>query len=446
MFPFLLVLILGLNYSLTGGVPHPPGYPLYLLFARLFQWLPLGPLAFRTNLLSGVCTVLACILLYKFLQKRLEGRPYAIWISFLSALAFGLAPQVWSQAVITEVYALHNLLIVLILLSLYADRFPAGDLGRGVLFGLAAGNHLTILFLLPLLLLNYGGSNSLLGSWPVILRRAAGLLGGLIIYLSLPLRAALGSPVNWYNPVTPENFANLITAGVYRSYLFSLSAADTVLRVRNMAGLLLHQYTIAGVLLGLYGLFSRPPRTILIISSWMFIIFSLFAIAYGSYDSNIYLMPAYLAFVLWIAFGLEDLVEGFPSKAFQYRWIMLLVLFCGVLLRIPSYFQDVNASDDFRAETFGRQFVRTVPVNAIVFAREDREVFGLWYFRDALGQRADVIVIAGGLLQFDWYLNTLAQTYPDLVIPRWSRVSFLDLVSANPERPLCIIDESGTCK
>ena len=117
----------------TGGVAHPPGYPLYLLLARLFQLIPIGTLAFRTNLLSLICTQLACVLLYKFLGKRLEAHQHANWIAFLCALAFGLSPQVWSQAVITEVYALHSLLIILILLALYTNTYPAGDFGRGVL-------------------------------------------------------------------------------------------------------------------------------------------------------------------------------------------------------------------------------------------------------------------------------------------------------------------------
>lgn len=74
MFPVFLVLILCLCYSLsiapgltwvqysadggdlisaaaTSGVPHPSGYPLYLILARGFQLLPVGELAFRTNLL-----------------------------------------------------------------------------------------------------------------------------------------------------------------------------------------------------------------------------------------------------------------------------------------------------------------------------------------------------------------------------------------------------------
>lgn len=33
----------------TGGVAHPTGYPLYLLLARLFQFVPLGSLADRKS-------------------------------------------------------------------------------------------------------------------------------------------------------------------------------------------------------------------------------------------------------------------------------------------------------------------------------------------------------------------------------------------------------------
>ena len=46
----------------TGGVAHPTGYPLYLILARLFQFLPLGPLAFRTNLMSVLVSALAAVL------------------------------------------------------------------------------------------------------------------------------------------------------------------------------------------------------------------------------------------------------------------------------------------------------------------------------------------------------------------------------------------------
>jgi hypothetical protein len=46
--------------ALTGGVPHPPGYPLFAMLARLFAALPLGHSpAWRVNLLSATSTAAA---------------------------------------------------------------------------------------------------------------------------------------------------------------------------------------------------------------------------------------------------------------------------------------------------------------------------------------------------------------------------------------------------
>src|SRR4051812_43036105 len=36
------------------GVPHPTGYPLYILLGKLFTMLPVGDVAYRVNLSSAV--------------------------------------------------------------------------------------------------------------------------------------------------------------------------------------------------------------------------------------------------------------------------------------------------------------------------------------------------------------------------------------------------------
>ena len=53
----------------TGGVPHPTGYPVYLLLARAFQFLPIGSLAFRTNLLSALAAATASLLVYGLVRR-----------------------------------------------------------------------------------------------------------------------------------------------------------------------------------------------------------------------------------------------------------------------------------------------------------------------------------------------------------------------------------------
>src|SRR5688572_250551 len=83
----------------TGGIAHPTGYPLYLLLARLFQLLPVGTLAFRTNLMSAVVTALAAGLVYLIVSAYVsKTKSLPSWPAGLGAgFAFGLAPLVWSQ-------------------------------------------------------------------------------------------------------------------------------------------------------------------------------------------------------------------------------------------------------------------------------------------------------------------------------------------------------------
>src|ERR1043166_4632231 len=47
----------------TLGVAHPPGFPLYVLLAHLFTWLPIGSVAFRVNFASAFFAALAAAML-----------------------------------------------------------------------------------------------------------------------------------------------------------------------------------------------------------------------------------------------------------------------------------------------------------------------------------------------------------------------------------------------
>ena len=53
----------------TGGIPHPTGYPSYILFSRAFFWLPVGSVAYRGNLFSIFCTLLSAVVLIFIIQR-----------------------------------------------------------------------------------------------------------------------------------------------------------------------------------------------------------------------------------------------------------------------------------------------------------------------------------------------------------------------------------------
>lgn len=416
----------------TGGVAHPSGYPLYLLLAGTFQQLSIGTLAFRTNLLSAICTILAGLALQTFLVRQ----KISPTVSFIAGLAFGLAPAIWGQAVITEVYALQSLLLILFLWGVLDENFPGGEWTRGLLFGLAACNHITTLLLFPLLLLGTASQFGCARPSDLARRFFVSITLLALMYSILWLRATNFPKVNWGNPTSIENLWWLASGRLYATYPFDLSLAEILLRLRTAGGLLLEQFTVVGVLLGIYGIFSGLPRRSLWVSLWVFGSSTSFAVLYGSYDSQVYLIPAYLVFCVWLAYGIQDILQNIPPKLALFSVTVLVV---GLILRIPATIPTVDASHDSRAEQFGATFIANTPQNAIIFANDDEPVFALWYFHYALGKRPDVTVIAEALLPYQWYVETLAHTYPTLKIS----TSQLEIIHNNPNRPICEISSAN---
>ncbi len=98
---------------LTHGIPHPTGYPTYMLLGQVFLLFPWSTPYFKVALLSAIATACAAGLLFLWVSRHLTNdRKSGLWVGIAAALAWGTAPLVFSQAVIVEVYALQSLLIL----------------------------------------------------------------------------------------------------------------------------------------------------------------------------------------------------------------------------------------------------------------------------------------------------------------------------------------------
>jgi hypothetical protein len=485
----------------TGGVPHPTGYPVYLLLARLFQFLPIGSLAFRTNLMSALAAAAASLMVYGLVTRSLPSRNRLAGL--VAAYAFGLSPLLWSQAVITEVYALHAFFVALIL---YWSVFPPSsnesksDLALGLTFGLALGNHLTTILLLPVLLTSTltRQSDSHFGSdchfdARSLSRRLMGLGVGLLTYLILPLRALSHPPVNWGNPVTLKNFGWLVSARLYQDEVFALTLPSLWERIQSAAALLLDQFGMVGLIVSLVGLvFFFRPSPFYRNTIWIAAVFSIFAIGYATYDSFLYFIPPALCFAVWIGIGVDGLMAFVNSRVLPSlrggwfsrrsnpqiarrdcfaksarndglsglfessddlqkmiaRHVSKLGLAAGLAFLLYLFFLAgghwplVDASRDARAEQFGEMVMTQMPADTLVFVSGDQAIFSLWYFHYALHQRTDLAVIAADLLAFDWYQETLKAAYPSLVVP--GPFPFPEtILFANPGRPVCYVEYDG---
>jgi len=156
----------------TMSVPHPPGAPLFLLFARIFSMIPFSAdIAYRVNLLSVVTSAATIILLYYsiiLLIQRFRGKAetfkdqFVVYFSaFLGAMAFAFSDSQWFNAVETEVYAFSTLLTALtvwLVLKWDAEDIKGKHGEKYLLFlfytlGIAVGMHLLNILAIPFIVL-----------------------------------------------------------------------------------------------------------------------------------------------------------------------------------------------------------------------------------------------------------------------------------------------------
>jgi hypothetical protein len=421
----------------TGGVPHPGGYPLYLSLARPFQLLPFGSLAFRTNLFSALCTLAACLLLYYLLLRVLRGGEFSKPIALFSALLYGTLPMVWGQALVTEVYALHQLMVMLCLYLLLLDENPPPAWTLGLVFGLSASNHLTSFLLLPLLFL--GSEQKLFSTPKTISLRLIGFVIGLSLYLLLPLRAAQNPPINWGDASTLNGFLWLVSGSAYKTYLFTLSFQELFSHLRFFAGVFLTQFTIFGLLLVFYGAFSQTQRRLVLITAWVFLSFTLFSLGYASSDSQVNLFPVLICMTIWLSLGAQDILRSgfFTNRYLKNGALFLLCLF--LVIRVVQIFPQVNLSNEHAAEDYIASVKQKAPANSILFVTGDGQLFSLWYMQYGIHERNDLIVVSEGLAQFAWYRKQLRSLYGAIQWPPENAFQPIEVITLNQERTICFI-------
>src|SRR6266571_1575838 len=61
-----------LTATASLGSAHSPGYPLFLMYAKPFTWIPLGNIAFRINMATAFSSSLACLAVYMLTLKLLK--------------------------------------------------------------------------------------------------------------------------------------------------------------------------------------------------------------------------------------------------------------------------------------------------------------------------------------------------------------------------------------
>jgi len=415
--------------AITNGVPHPSGYPLYILLLQgwlaLWGWLsPNSSIAWQGNLLSalfGAFSAGVTVAVVAHLLNVPSHKPKLFWAGLLGFL-WAISPLLWEQAVITEVYTLHALLITLLGWTLFNRRGEAKFLIPVIALGLA--NHLTFALLLPAAfyyLLAFGPEKKLRSS-AFIHVLTPFIIGGLIsllFYLRIPLAATNGSPINWGYADSWSGFWWLISGQAYQSYLFDVPNTELMLRVAAWAAILTEQFTLIGLglaLLGLYHLDSQHPHLRNFGLLWVFPI-SFYALVYYTNDSKVYLLAPAWILLIWLVWSLPQIIQqAYSYLGKQTHKVLMIITLIGIVITCFWRLPDISLRNDQEAQQFIDDAVAVIEPSSIVITQADAETFALWYGAWASGelleQMPDSVLINYPLYaRFDWYRRSMAEYY-----------------------------------
>ena len=376
------------------GIEHPPGYPLFTWIAHLFSMLPFGSVAYRIHLASALFGALtgamAWLCAHSLTRRALP--------AYIAALALGLSPVFWSQAIIAEVYTL-NTFFFLFLLYLALRGEPRLLPWMALLFGLSLSNHW------PLMLLAAPAFAVLL--WPMraeLARRApllAGLVAlGLLPYLWLIVRSLMPIPVNFLGPLESlREVWYFVSRAGYADVDHSPSAGwlDRVKFFRFFGAQLLLQFAVLGTLLAAAGfvmqwrLLGRRMAAFMTIAFLMpsAVLILLLGFDYSSLSAHVfhvYPLPAYAVAALWAALGFDWVVARYALRP------PVAALAAGALLAI--IFAVGARTNIFVDHEWGARYARTVlgliPKNAVVLVRDEADLGPIGYFHMVEDQRPDI--------------------------------------------------------
>lgn len=424
----------------TGGIPHPPGYPLYTLLGVLVNiFIKGGTPAWRAGFLSSIPAILTLIFLFDllyFLTRR-------ALLSLISVAVLAFTYPFWLFSEVVEVFSLSNLFIVLLLWSfirfsitqkrkfLYAGAF---------FFGLSLTHHQIIFFLTPALIYIIWKSRMLVKRKELALS-AFLLLLGMLPYIYVVVAAAGNPLINWLGPANVSTVLALITRSTYGTFRAGLfTAHDPFLRLWDIFGFIifaLKDFRIAGLILFLFGFINllKKERNLFAVffSGFLSYLFFLFYAAFplsgnfivGTFER--FVLPLYIFIAVFIAFGLCFLTELLGkllpvvttrAKAKVFLTLAGTTFFIYPLgLLILNYPKVSILKHDFTAENFGRDILNSVPPESIIIIATDTPLFDSQYVYFSENRWPNV-----ALLHFSKLLNPInksyyARLYPEMTLP-----------------------------
>jgi hypothetical protein len=442
------------------GIAHPPGFPTYVLLAKLFSFLPFGNIAFKVNLFSAITSAAALAVLFACVRALGKLHPHfdlPVWaeaiIPFLAMLALGTGSVFWGQSNVAEVYSL-NLLFVVCLFWLTLKFRLASEWKylfiTAFIAGIGLGNHPILVFFLPAFIVIVLAARPK-WSWKYITYAILLFILGCSVYLFLPLRSAMHPALDWgHTSRGLINLYNHLIRGDYHDYGNFVPVAEKFKFLISFFSTAWHEFGPA-VILAVPGIwFMRRQNKLGFWATALVFLANLGSMVlvrsvYFSAELEVLYaqnyLPAFAMLAIWIIFGIYGLYGSILFAVRKPGRIMVLVgsiiLLLGSLFwAAPKSFNQNNLRNFKFLDNYTRYLLNVEPNAVIIFSPEGSEIdtvgFALLYGQQVLGLRPDIKVL--------FYPNVINTPYEAQISEIYNisdiheqRRAFLEFALNNPE-------------
>ncbi|MFH0925302.1 MAG: DUF2723 domain-containing protein [bacterium] len=450
--------------AFTLGISHPPGYPLWNVLGKLNTFIPLGNVAYRTNLFSGIITSLIIALIFliiikialilnsqsqlKFITQEsfaigyfshllnLSSSHLLILIAaIIGSLALAFSPVFWEQAGAAEVYTLNllfTILCILITILFFEKKTSHYLLLLFFLLGLGGGNHHTLILITPIFVIctitDVRSSFSVISSslLKISLTMFSFILG-FSIYIYLPIRASCNPAINCG---LTDNLSRFIFHFLRKHYgrlnKDPRSFLNFYQQCRIYIYTLTHQFHPILLLIGLVGIIFLviKYRHLFFLTTLIFIFTSLgfvyllnFSISQRDiYCVQIFFIPSYAIFSIWIGVGGIGLIQAvllINSKVNRYKiyFVVSLTIFFIIIAGPKLYKKVVNLSSTHLINNLTTQLSFSVSYN-----------LGINIFR-TMSSKSAYFAYVDNATFIPLYLHFIENKRPDITIYDWSGIT-----------------------
>jgi hypothetical protein len=402
----------------TGGVAHPPGYPLYVLALRAFAGLPVDTPAQGAALATAVLAALSVFAL----ERTARALGASARASGVFAAVYAFSPLAWKLGSSAEVFA-PNVLLSLALIAVSSPDAQFRGAKRGAMIALVSGlglsNHHSIVLLAPV---GIYGLFLALREAPhergrLLAFFVAGTALGLSPYLYLYFRATHTMPNQWsWGDVhDARSLLDHFLRTEYGTTELGLAREAREPTAQNVAlgrallvGLLgLPFLALAGAAIAFVRQRTQRPRAITLAIALAFalagpVFVSLFNLAPVGLGARIverfYLLPCALLCLL-AALAMESaLREWSPVQPWHLAWPI-----APLAVQVASVLPQVGEHNRPTVGLYAENVLRTAPENLVILGSGDQRLGGFSYSNQALGLRPDVVYVSARLLLAPWY-------------------------------------------